>query len=52
MIGFRFFIVGFFVCATLISVKSKYGSGSGSCPGFININKIIKRKVPFVGMTG
>ena len=48
-----------FVCGSLISVKSKYGSCSGSCTGLININNtpyiyiyIYKRKVPFVGMTG
>jgi hypothetical protein len=27
---------GFFVCVAMISVKSKYGSCSGSCTGFIN----------------
>ncbi len=52
---------------TLIGVKSKYGSCSGNCTGFININnkplymickdlyiiyKKNTRKVPFVGMTG
>ncbi|KAL2156927.1 hypothetical protein VTH06DRAFT_2108, partial [Thermothelomyces fergusii] len=28
--------MGFFVCVAMISVKSKYGSCSGSCTGFIN----------------
>jgi hypothetical protein len=44
---------------TLIGVKSKYGSCSGSCTGFINLNYtyiiyifIYIRKVPFVGMAG
>jgi len=32
-------IIEFFVCATLISVKSKYSSCSGSCTGFIKLNK-------------
>ena len=32
-----------FVCGTLISVKSKYGSCSGSCTGFV---KIKKKKMP------
>ena len=42
-----------FVCGPLIGVKSKYGSGEGTCPGLIFINYIkYKRKVPFVGMTG
>ena len=50
-----------FVCVSLISVKSKYGSCSGSCTGLININNTLYvyihmghpyRKVPFVGMTG
>ena len=27
-----------FVCMTLIGVKSKYGSCSGNCTGFIYIN--------------
>ena len=27
---------GFFVCVAMISVKSKYGSCSGSCTGFIS----------------
>ena len=27
-----------FVCVTLISVKSKYGSCSGNCTGFIKMN--------------
>ena len=27
-----------FVCVTLISVKSKYGSCSGNCTGLIKIN--------------
>ena len=57
---FRKSLMVFFVCATLISVKSKYGSCSGSCTGLIKFN-ILKyildfvvyiRKVPFVGMTG
>ncbi len=26
------------MCVTLIGVKSKYGSGRGTCPGLININ--------------
>jgi hypothetical protein len=44
---------------TLIGVKSKYGSCSGNCTGFINVKNTyifklinILRKVPFVGMTG
>ena len=32
-----------FVCVTLIGVKSKYGSCSGSCTGLININNIYKK---------
>ena len=31
-------LLGIFVCVALISVKSKYGSCSGSCTGLININ--------------
>lgn len=30
------FITVIFVCVTMISVKSKYGSCSGSCTGFID----------------
>jgi hypothetical protein len=34
-------IMGFFLCAILISVKSKYGSCSGSCTGLIkNYNNV------------
>lgn len=29
-------LLGVFVCVTLISVKSKYGSRSGSCAGIIS----------------
>ena len=32
-------VVKIFVCGTLISVKSKYGSCSGSCTGFVKIKK-------------
>ncbi len=31
-------IMEFFLCAILISVKSKYSSCSGSCTGQLNIN--------------
>ena len=31
-------LLGIFVCVALISVKSKYGSCSGSCTGLINKN--------------
>jgi hypothetical protein len=34
--------VEFTVCETLISVKSKYGSCSGSCTGLINHNKKVE----------
>lgn len=30
-------LLGVFVCVTLISVKSKYGSRSGSCAGSIGL---------------
>ena len=43
---------GFFVCVAMISVKSKYGSCSGSCTGFINdkqskIYKVKKKIILF-----
>lgn len=31
-------IIGFFLCAILISVKSKYSSCSGSCTGKLKFN--------------
>jgi len=34
-------LLGIFVCVALISVKSKYGSRSGSCAGLINFNNNI-----------
>lgn len=37
---FRKSLTVFFVCATLISVKSKYGSCSGSCTGLIKFNNL------------
>ena len=41
---------GFFVCVAMISVKSKYGSCSGSCTGFINDkqSKFYKVKIMFL----
>lgn len=39
IIGTLDLYVGFFVCGVVISVKSKYGSGCGSSPGLIKVNK-------------
>lgn len=36
-LGFKIIMV-YFVCVSAISVKSKYGSCSGSCTGLINSN--------------
>ena len=46
MIDDLFFNTGLFACVTLISVKSNYGSCSGSCTGLINLkqSKIYKVK--------
>lgn len=39
----RFFLLlKIFVCVALISVKSKYGSRSGSCAGIINFNNMFE----------
>jgi hypothetical protein len=41
----------FFLCTVLISVKSKYSSGSWNCPGKIKFNKY-KKESPFIGKKG
>jgi len=49
MIDDLFFNTGLFACVTLISVKSNYGSCSGSCTGLIMLNnkKIFMKIIKF-----
>ena len=42
-IFYKYFGITIFVCMTLIGVKSKYGSCSGSCTGLIKYNNTPKK---------